>query len=355
MGSDNTSFYDYLIIGQGLAGSLLGWNLRQRGKRILLVDNRHRSSSTKVAAGLINPMAGMRFNLPPLIDQWLAAANDTYATLERTCNLKLHHSIPMIRLFRSPEQIRFWQRQADSERAKPYLDSRFEPGQSGESIHDSYGGFLQKETGYVNLPRLLECLATLFKSKRFLIEEEFQYQELELHNGNVHWRGHLAREVVFCEGYRGQENPWFNYLPFTPDKGEFLTLTGGTGPASIINGAHMAVPLAEGGFRFGSTHNHSVQDNQATSEGRNALLEGLREMFVSVEGIEVTDHNAGVRPATRDRHPFLGSHPNLPNVHLFNGFGARGTLTIPWYAQVFSDYLTGQKTLPAEASIKRFV
>ena len=51
--------YDYLIIGQGLAGSLLTWELLQRGCKIIVVDNGLENAS-KVAAGLINPVTGMR-------------------------------------------------------------------------------------------------------------------------------------------------------------------------------------------------------------------------------------------------------------------------------------------------------
>jgi len=51
---------DFLIVGQGLAGSLMAWELMQRGKTVLIVDNGLENAS-RVAAGLINPVTGMRF------------------------------------------------------------------------------------------------------------------------------------------------------------------------------------------------------------------------------------------------------------------------------------------------------
>ena len=51
---------DYLIIGQGLAGSLLAWELIQRRCSVVVVDNGNENAS-QIAAGLINPITGMRF------------------------------------------------------------------------------------------------------------------------------------------------------------------------------------------------------------------------------------------------------------------------------------------------------
>ena len=65
---------DTLILGQGLAGSLLAWMLIRKGQKVCVIDDAHRSSSSRVAAGLVNPLAGMRFNRRPEMDDWLRAS-----------------------------------------------------------------------------------------------------------------------------------------------------------------------------------------------------------------------------------------------------------------------------------------
>ncbi|MFT5168556.1 MAG: glycine oxidase, partial [Saprospiraceae bacterium] len=52
---------DYLIIGQGLAGSLLAYQLLERGKTVQIIDNHHNGASSSIAAGIINPITGRRF------------------------------------------------------------------------------------------------------------------------------------------------------------------------------------------------------------------------------------------------------------------------------------------------------
>ena len=49
---------DFLIVGQGLAGSLLAKELLRRGRTVHVVDDRWKSSSSQVAAGLMTPLTG---------------------------------------------------------------------------------------------------------------------------------------------------------------------------------------------------------------------------------------------------------------------------------------------------------
>jgi glycine/D-amino acid oxidase-like deaminating enzyme len=62
----------------------------------------------------------------------------------------------------------------------------------------------------------------------------------------------------------------------------------------------------------------------------------------------------GVRPATRDRQPFLGVHPQHQHLAIFNGFGAKGSLMIPWFSQQMCHYLLHHQVLSDEADIRRF-
>jgi glycine/D-amino acid oxidase-like deaminating enzyme len=62
-----TKHYDYLLVGQGLAGSLLGYSLAKRGYSIMVLDNYEQPSSSRVAAGIYNPVTGRK-----LVKTWLA-------------------------------------------------------------------------------------------------------------------------------------------------------------------------------------------------------------------------------------------------------------------------------------------
>ena len=51
---------DFLIVGQGVAGSLLAWFLLHAGKSVVVVDDGHKHAASITSLGLINPVIGVR-------------------------------------------------------------------------------------------------------------------------------------------------------------------------------------------------------------------------------------------------------------------------------------------------------
>lgn len=353
--------YDYLLVGQGLAGSLLAWQLLQRGRRVLVLDDGHRTASSRVAAGLINPLAGMRFNHSPFVHQWLQAVERLYGELEAMAGKPFLHWQPMVRLFRSPEQVRFFKRRARDPGDRDLLDGRFGPERSGEPVHAPHGGFVQRRTGHLDLPALLEFMRHWLKEQDALVQQEVEPGEVHLLENRVQLGPFSARHLVFCNGYRAMDDPWFGELPFAPDKGEFLVLEATSAetrqqlPRRIVNGAHWILPHADGFWRLGSTHDHHHRDQQPTEAGRKALLDGMERLLLHPQACRIRDHQAGVRPATSDRQPFLGTHAEAKRLHIFNGFGAHGSISIPWYSERMAGWLLEGEPLPENADIGRFL
>ena len=58
--SDFNMKVDYLIVGQGLAGTTLAFHLLKSNKKIFILDDCDSTSSSRVAAGLFNPITGKR-------------------------------------------------------------------------------------------------------------------------------------------------------------------------------------------------------------------------------------------------------------------------------------------------------
>ena len=346
---------DTLIIGQGLAGSLLAWLLVRAGQRVCVIDDAHASSSSVVAAGLINPLAGMRFNRRPEMDSWLQASDDCYTELAAHFGMRFYHPLPMLRLFRSPGQRRFHRRRLDDPDSCGLLGEAFAADGCPERLNAPEGGFVQHRTGYVDMPLLLATLRDWLLDKEALLEQVLAWDSIDLSGGRVRTSGLSAQRLIFCDGARLRFNPWFAYLPLTPDKGEILNLRiDGWQPRHIVNGAHWLVPLEKGEVRLGATHEHHRLDNGPSQAGAQELLAGLDALLPWRPNTKLVRHQAGIRPATRDRYPLIGHHANLPQLWVFNGFGARGALTIPWYAGCLSRHLLQGEALPREADIARF-
>jgi glycine/D-amino acid oxidase-like deaminating enzyme len=352
-------FYDFLIIGQGLAGSLLAWRLIEHGQKVLVLDDAHATSSSMVAAGVINPLAGKRFNHSTHIHSWLESVETTYGQLAQQAGQPFLQWLDMLRLFHSPEQRRFFARLPEQNDIADLLGSAFPAENPPQPVQAPLGGFIQHRTGYVRLPALLQFLADWLRERQALHITSVNHDDLEINIDQIDYKDFRARALIFCDGYRSMHNPWFGYLPFAPDQGEILTLQKkphtrpGQLPDRIINGASWLLPIDHDQFRLGSTHNHDTQDHRPTKEGSEKLFQNTRSLLNNPDRLELLRSEAGVRPATSDRQPFLGTHPVHSRLHIFNGFGAHGSLTIPWYSERMLTWLLNSHPLPEEANILR--
>ncbi len=346
---------DNLIIGQGLAGTLLAWRLMARGQSVLVLDNDYASASSTVAAGLINPVTGKRLVKTVGVDECLPQARQTYRALEQTLGVELLVDKPMLRLFHSQAERERWQRRQQEEGYQSYLGEIIEAAQLPAPVVASHGAGRQLQTAYLRTGPLLHGMRERFRQHGCYLQCQFDYGELQLGAGEVRWREVTARRVIFCEGYKGAENPWFSWLPFQPARGEFLTLRcAKLLPDQIINSGRWIMPRGDGLYRAGASYDHQQLDESITPEARQMLLAALPNFLAGPPEFEVVAQQAGVRPTTSDRQPFVGQHPHHPALAMFNGFGSKGSLLIPWHVERFVERLLDATPLSSAIDIERY-
>jgi glycine/D-amino acid oxidase-like deaminating enzyme len=218
-----------------------------------------------------------------------------------------------------------------------------------------HGGFLQHHTGYLDTNAILDALHRWFREQEILIEAPLLYGDVIVEPKNIQWQGVQADRIIFCEGWRGQKNPWFDWLPFQPAKGEILTLsTDSTIPVQMINRGKWLLPINKETFKLGATYDRSELNETPTEDAEQELLDAMGDIFLTRPAVRVTDHMAGVRPGTKDKQPFVGLHPEHPQLGIFNGFGSKGSLLIPWHAEQFTCHLINGTPLPEQADIRRW-
>ena len=179
--------------------------------------------------------------------------------------------------------------------------------------------------------------------------------QLQLRGGRVHWREFRASRLIFCEGWEARDNPWFSGLPWQPVKGEIidLSLRAPALETRILNAGCWLLPRGGDRFRLGASYDRGHPDTQPTPAAREWLLQALGRLLDPLPEFSVEHQLAGVRPATGDRQPFLGLHPRQPQIGICNGFGSKGGLMIPFYAERLGAHLLSGAPLPPEADIHR--
>ena len=80
---------DVLIIGQGVAGSALAYELHQQNISVYIIDNNQKSAATAVANGQCQRISGQKLGINPTVNECFNMAIDYYKTIEQTFNCSL--------------------------------------------------------------------------------------------------------------------------------------------------------------------------------------------------------------------------------------------------------------------------
>lgn len=346
---------NFLIIGQGLAGSLVGLALIENEQTVTIVDNANPQSASRVAAGLMNPISGQRMVLAPDVLRCLPFAIERYAQLSNLLHRSFYHTVPLLRLYQNKnDKDRYRSRKQDGNYLE-FLGKEFEEGQSGEPVSSVYAGFFQHQTGYLDMSALLESSKEYFRERGALVELKFNYDDLIPGATDVSWQGQQFDEVIFCEGASAVDNPWFRWLPFQLSKGELITVRSNKDfPKTIVNKGYWLLPQQKGEAKIGATYQWEWSDENPSYETQQELFDACCEMLADSSDISITNHQAGIRPTTKDKQPFIGTHPQYVQLHCCNGFGSRGAMLAPFYVGCLVEKLLNDALLPAEVDINRF-
>lgn len=346
---------DYLIVGQGLAGTLIAHFLLEAGQAVHLIDDNYPRAATKVAAGIINPVTGRRYVKSWRIDDLIPKAQQTYRELEQKLNIQIYHPRPVLRALFNNREVNDWQARAFDPAYQAYMvpGDEVNIGRYAEHTVPAFDYGELREGAQVEIGTLAEHYRQWLINAGLLTEAAFDFSQLQLLDQGVEYRGIRARVVVFCEGAKSKANPYFSYLPYEGNKGEALiTSIPEAGFERILKHRIFVVPLADGRYWIGSTSNNFHTDDLPSEKSRQYLTEKLDELLRLPYRTE--EHRAAIRPTIKDRRPLLGTHPEHPQLVIFNGLGTKGASLGPYWAQHLADVLTRGVPIDPGVDIGRF-
>ncbi len=352
---------DYLIIGQGIAGTTLAETLLNHQKTVLVVNDETGFSSSQVAAGIFNPLTGKKLHKTWLADSLFPFLEKFYTDLEKKLNTKFFHKKAIYRPFRGIDEQNEWLLRASLPEYEHYLDNNPD-NQNNNYQNDSYqnyiknpfGGIATKQAGYVDLPTLLRAYKTFLVEKNAYINTNFLYEDVIFEADKVIWKEFSAKKIIFCEGVKATKNPFLEHLPFSPVKGEILEIKllqdnnkNINYSPNIINLGVSLVPIQQNQtIRVASTYSWQPLDWEISAKATQELTEKAAQIL-SVP-FEVVGQVAGVRPATKNRRPIVGLHHKNALIGVFNGLGSKGVSLAPYLAHCFYEFLEENIPLPNE-------
>lgn len=338
---------DYLVVGQGLAGTLISYQLYLRNLSFLVVDEENASSSSIIAAGIIDPITSRRNGKVWMIDEVLPEADQQYKALENLLSIEFFNKISLIKPFANQEEANSF---IIIDEIRDFIQSRLP---QDPSIGTPYGG-LKVEGALLHSAKLVLAWRSFLKGEKHFWNEKFDCAQLKIFNEHVEYKGESAKQVIFCEGYKAAlENPYFSYLPFWLAKGEILDIeTQIALSEGIFYKSIFVMPVGGNNYRIGPTFERNVLDEIPSEEGKREILSKFEKIFEAP--VRVIAHKAAIRPTVKDRRPMLGRHPKYRNLSVFNGLGTKGVMLAPYFSKHFLDHLEHQTPLSREVDIRRF-
>ncbi|GAA4415122.1 FAD-dependent oxidoreductase [Nibrella viscosa] len=343
---------DFLLVGQGVGGSVLAWTLDQLGCKCIVANATELPSASRVAAGIVNPLTGRKLVRTWKAEELFPFLYQFYTSIEQQLGNHFFFPLDIYRPFRSIEEQNSYLAQTAEPSIGKYVRENADNEQYAPYIHNPYGGLEVTQAGWVDLNAFLATIRDYFQQKNQYIERAVLPEDLTYTANGVTWAGRQFRKVIFCDGVQAQENQLWSWLPFAPVKGQVLTVRVADYPIrNVVNQGVFILPLDNKTLKIGATYTWHDLNWQTSNEARSFLETKVRAMLKVP--YEVIDQQAGIRPSTSDRRPFLGLHPDHPAVGIFNGLGTKGVSLAPYLAYQFKRFLLDDEELPAEVNINR--
>jgi glycine oxidase len=336
---------DLLIIGHGLAGAVLASTARMRGLQVHVFAAPKPGNASAAAAGLVNPMALRR-----LVPAWRAAdllplASAFFTGRDAALGMHTWHPLPLAKTFRTAEAKLAWQRAMAKPDAAPFLSGEW-PGLAASAISAPFGHGTVPGAAWLDLPAYLQAEERVLAEHGAITQAEVEHADVRCDDAAVEVQGVRARWLVRCLG------PFAELPGLVPVKGETINLhIPGLHLDCAVHAGAFLLPLGNHLYRCGAT----FQWNEVWEGPRPSVAQWLLGQARSITDrpMELVAHNAGVRPASRDRRPLLGR--TGPGQAVFNGLGAKGVVQAPWCARHLLDHLFADAPLDPEVEAARFL
>ncbi|MDA7501822.1 FAD-binding oxidoreductase [Chitinophagales bacterium] len=330
------------MVGQGLAGTNLAWACFFKGVPFKIIDEHAGNDCSALAAGLMNPITGRALVKSWLFDDLIAAAVPHYKRVEEELSKSLLIQLPILRVFQSQKEANDFDLKSEHPDYQKYISVAHDLDMRG--IRETeYGSGLIKGGYRLDVSAYIETSRAFFLAKELL--EIGVYEERELEQGE---------RLVYCEGHRTNLNEELDIDVMRPVRGELYILhCDGVDPLQVIKKGFLAVPWKNPGeFWFGATYDHHNLVMEQTERGVQQLEKKLEAMFDAP--VKVLRNFVGMRPATKDRRPIIGSFKEGEEKYLFNGFGAKGVSMSPYFASHLLAHLIDGEELMPDVKLERF-
>ncbi|MEP7107335.1 MAG: FAD-binding oxidoreductase [Ferruginibacter sp.] len=319
-----------LVIGQGIAGTLVALMLHMNKIPFIVIDPGYVNTASRIAAGMFTPISGKRKTIHPIVLKQILFAIKIYQEMELLLGTTFLHLHNIYQVHNSvKEQNNLVRKSFNVDFGKYILTDPV----ALPCIIQEMGAFEITHSGWVDCGSLINGFARWLKQNDALMEAEFSYEDLEPGKGRMKYQGMEFSNIIFCEGYQAINNPFFKKENIIPCKGDILKIRYDNLPIDRIikkNGIYL-IPEGNNIFKAGSTYqwnNNTIHQDETSKKLIESKLDRMLEnKFTTI------DHQSGIRPTTQNREVIAKQHSEHRGMFMLNGLGTKGVLQGPWWAK----------------------
>jgi glycine oxidase len=314
-----------LIIGAGVIGLSIGWQLQRAGISCAIVDAGGKRASS-VAAGMLAPYSESSLQNPG----WLAMAKTSLALYPEFLQELSQESGQPIALVSSGTLLVAmdsddvnWLQATASQKRKQEIAFEFLCAEAARTLEPLLSpkvvmALWIKEEAHVDAPLLMQALRKAYMRKGGV----FFSSSASRHHSFP------TRQTIVCAG------AYSNCFgaPIRPIKGEILTLKNRAQPlrCMVRTPRVYLVSKTNGALRIGATSSEMGYDLSFSGAAFRMLLQEAWTAVPSVDDMEILSCEVGLRPAGINPMPLIGKKEGI----LFaTGHGRSGILLAPYTAK----------------------
>ncbi|MBS2210539.1 FAD-binding oxidoreductase [Carboxylicivirga mesophila] len=334
---NKTEHTDILIVGQGLAGTLLSYHLLKRKIAHKIIDIYKAGCASRAAAGLINPIVVKRITRTWQADIFQPYAHSLYSELEQFLAKRFYYPMPINKIYGKDDE-QFWRHRMQKDGLEEQLSCEAKTDLP-EGIHQPYGYGTIHRCARLDMITLLDSYRQFITQNKILIEDELYDDDVLIAEEGVQWKHIKAGRIIFCRGSFDSKSRFFEHLKWNNTKGELLDVEiPDLHLPSILSKGVFVMPVGANRFKIGATYAHHWEDLAPTEDKLEELMN--KWQIISDLPLSITQQITGIRPTLADRRPVLSLLEKHPQVGLFNGLGSRGGLMAPYLAKQLTEQIS---------------
>jgi glycine oxidase len=359
---------DIIVIGAGIVGCAVAYELVQRGASVEVVDQRTVGmGATQASAGILAPYSEAQETSPlfdltvrslNLFDEFIervSSDSGVAVAYRRTGTLDVATDEAGLRTLRARADV-LARRGVGAELLDGASTRLEEPHVAGDIV----AGLLITAHGFVAANDLARAVAAAARRGGAQLLEQRRVKRIGRVNGNIVVetdRGTLEGSAVVLaagswsaaiaiEGVRAR-------VPVRPVRGQLVYLAWNGSPLRrvIWSPRCYLVPWDDGTVLVGATLEEVGFDERVTVAGVRDLLEAVGEITPHALGAGFAGARVGLRPGTSDDLPVIGASRIVPNLMYATGHYRNGVLLAPLTARLVADAMLDNHVDPALAAV----